>query len=112
MQLTRPAPHLVSRFLVAYVVVLSACSLFIVFKGASDEPYVAFKQSDALIQVGGGLTLIVLWAQLAIGVVFAIFRKIISVKWLFMLLWVAIVIFYLYFSPFGYVQDIAEFGTN
>ena len=47
-------------------VVLSALTLssgLVVFLGASQEPYLVFRPSQALMQVGLGSGLLLLWAQ-------------------------------------------------
>ena len=89
-----------------YVLALSVASIFVIYRGAYDEPYFHFKPSDCLIQVGAGIALLVLWAQLAIGVVVGVLSSRLSRYFLFILLWALIVCFYLYISPFGYVSDI------
>jgi hypothetical protein len=95
--------------LTASALVLSVASFFVVIKGASDEPYTAFRQSDVLVQVGVAMMLMLLWVQLAIGVVVGVVRRGVSLWWMPLLGWVLICEFYLFQSPSGYVQDIARY---
>ena len=95
-------------FLTASALVLSVASFFVVIKGASDEPYTAFRQSDVLVQVGVAMMLMLLWVQLAIGIVAGVVRCRVSPWWMPLLVWVLICEFYLIQSPSGYVQDIAR----
>lgn len=90
-------------------IVLSVASFVVVMQGASDEPYVVFRRSDALVQVGVAMVLMLLWVQLAGGMIYGIIRRRISLLWLPLLLWVLICEFYLYHSPSGYVQDITRY---
>ena len=90
-------------------IVLTIASFVVVMQGASDEPYVVFHRSDALVQVGVAMVLMLLWVQLAGGMIYGIIRRRISLMWLPLLLWVAICEFYLYQSPSGYVQDITRY---
>jgi len=96
--------------LALYVLVLSAASLFVISQGASDEPYYRFRPADCLVQVGAGVTLLVLWTQLALGIVFGVAASRLSRGSLLLLLWAALVCFYLWFSPSGYVSDMVEHG--
>ena len=48
---------------------LSAASLVVVFQGANDEPYMGYRRFDALVQVGVGTALMVLWALCSVAVV-------------------------------------------
>ena len=49
--------------------VLSAASFLVVLQGASDEPYLAFRSSDAIVQIGGAMLLMMLWVQLAVWMI-------------------------------------------
>ena len=96
--------------LALYVLALSAASLLVVGQGASDEPYYRFRPSDCLVQVGVGVTLLVLWAQLALGLVLGVAASRLS-RWSLLLLpWAALVCSYLWSSPSGYVSDMVEHG--
>ena len=90
-------------------VLLSIASFIVVMQGASDEPYTVFRKSDALVQIGVAMALMLLWVQLAIGIVVGVRRRRLSVWWLPLLLWVLICEFYLFQSPSGYIQDIARY---
>jgi len=98
--------HLV---LAALALVLSIASFFVVWKGASDEPYVVFRKSDAIVQIGVAMMLMLLWLQLAAAMITGIVRRRVSAWWLPLLIWVLICEFYLYYSPSGYVQDIMRY---
>jgi hypothetical protein len=91
------------------VVALSVASTWVVIRGASDEPYVVFRHSDALVQVGIGTALIVLWVQFAIWLGYGVFKKGVHRAWLPVYLWILVVLFCLWDSPVGYVQDVTKF---
>lgn len=90
-----------------YVIALSIASAVVIMKGATDEPYFHFNAADCLVQVGVGVALLVLWAQVAIGVIAGVFSSRLPRWALAILLWACIVCFYLYVSPSGYIADIA-----
>jgi hypothetical protein len=76
------------------------------------EPYVAFRHYDAVVQVGVGTTLMLLWLALAILIiVWAVRqRKLYSLlAWLPVLLWISLCEFYLFHSVTGYLADISHF---
>lgn len=98
--------------LAASALVLSVATFFVVIQGASDEPYTVFRKSDAVVQVGVAMVLMLLWIQLAVGIVAGITRRRVSAWWLPLLLWVVICEFYLFHSPSGYVQDITRYATQ
>ena len=89
--------------------VLSVASFFVVIQAASDEPYTVFRKSDAVVQVGIAMVLMLLWIQLAASIVAGVVRRRVSLWWLPLLLWVLICEFYLFQSPSGYVQDITRY---
>lgn len=95
--------------LICYLILLSIVSIWITFQGANDEPYTTLRPTDALLQVGIGVALIVLWIQYAIFILYSVFKKKVSGWWLSSLIWTSIVIFYLHFSPVGYLSDISQF---
>ena len=88
---------------------LSVGSLFVVFQGANDEPYMAYRRYDAVVQVGVGTALMVLWFCCCVAVVVLVGARKLPVWWLALLLWAAICLFYLSFSPLGYLEDIEKF---
>lgn len=95
--------------IVTLTVVLSFASTIVVFKGANDEPYVNFQASDALVQVGVAMVLMVLLGQLAAGLIYGlVLRRISGWCWL-LVIWAMICEFYLYHCPSGYVGDITQF---
>ena len=89
-------------------VVLSAASFFVVLQGANDEPYVGYRRYDAIMQVGVGTALMVLWGLCSIAVVVLVARRKLSLAWIALLLWAAICLFYLSYSPLGYLVDIEK----
>ncbi|MES2462170.1 MAG: hypothetical protein V4671_16415 [Armatimonadota bacterium] len=96
--------------LLLYILILTAASAVVILQGASDEPYYRFKPLDCLVQVGFGVALLILWAQLAVGVVLGTVTSRLSVWFLATLLWAAVVCYYLSFSPSGYVSDMVNHG--
>jgi peptidoglycan/LPS O-acetylase OafA/YrhL len=84
---------------------LSAVSLFVVVQGANDEPYMAYRRYDAVMQVGVGTALMVLWGCSSVTVLVLVRKRKLSAAWLALLLWAAICLFYLSSSPLGYLED-------
>jgi hypothetical protein len=95
--------------LVSSAFVLSGVSCFVVLQNASDEPYTAFRSSEAIVQIGVAMMLMLLWLQLAAATVAGVARRHVSAWWLPLLAWVLICEFYLFHSLSGYVQDITRF---
>jgi len=95
--------------LTASAFVLSIASFFVVMQNASDEPYVVFRRSDAIVQVGVAMLQMLLWFQLIVGIVWGIAFRRISAWWMFMLPWALICEFYLVYCLNGYLQDISRF---
>jgi len=93
----------------ASALVLSIASFFVVIRGASDEPYTVFRRSDAIVQVGVAMVLMLLWLQLAGALVAGVVRRRVSAGWLPLLVWVLICEFYLFHSPSGYIHDITRY---
>jgi hypothetical protein len=91
-----------------YILVLSVASYLIVSKGAIDEPYDSLIISDAIEQVGIGMSLIVLWLHVMAIILPRVMRGKLSRLWLLVLVWGAINLFYLYQSPSGYLSDISR----
>ena len=104
--MTRLWRHL---FCAAAVIVLSLLSVIVVISNAGDEPYVVFRHSDAMIQIGGAFVLLLLWLEYAVLILAGVIRHIISIWWLSVLIWGMIVCVYLCQCPFGYVGDITKF---
>ena len=90
---------------------LTALSLW-VFSGAVDEPFVFFRAREALVQVGMGVTLLVLWIQFSIFLSWAALTRRVSRWWLLFLIWCAAGFMVVEPSPFGYVQDITKFAIE
>jgi hypothetical protein len=88
---------------------LSAASLVVGLQGTNDEPYMAYRRYDAIVQVGVGTALMMLWCCWCLAVLFLVGARKLSGWWLALLLWAAIWLFYLSFSPLGYLQDIEKF---
>ena len=89
--------------------VLSIASIHVVFQGAADEPYMGYRRSDAVVQVGIGTALMLLWGCFAIAVLLLTTTRKVSRWWLVVLPWAAICLFYLSYAPLGYLQDIEKF---
>ena len=68
-----------------------------------------YRRSDALVQVGIGTTLMVLWGCFATAVLLLTATREVSRWWLAVLPWAAICLFYLSDAPLGYLQDIENF---
>jgi hypothetical protein len=92
-----------------YALVLSITSAYIVFDGAAAEPYLAFRFSDAFVQVGLAIALMVLWLQFAAFLLYGVITRRMARAWLALSIWIATAIFYLWQSPIGYVGDITKF---
>jgi hypothetical protein len=87
---------------------LSAASFIVVLQGATDEPYMGYRRYDAIVQVGIGTALIVLWCCCCLAVVVLVAARKLPVWWLALLLWAAICLFYLRLAPLGYLEDIEK----
>ncbi|MES2641090.1 MAG: hypothetical protein V4850_16500 [Myxococcota bacterium] len=86
-----------------------AVGFFVVLEGATDEPYTHFDASDALTQVGlasGLLALAPVWAAL---LAWGLRRRLLSWAWGALVAPLVIGVFYLSFSPLGYVSDVERF---
>ena len=91
---------------------LSVLSFFVVWQGANDEPYVSFRTYDAIMQLGVGWPLIILWCFHTVAIITLVCRRKLPRAWLSLLLWTAICLFYLYNCPFGYIEDIHKFDPG
>ena len=78
-------------------------------QNASDEPYVVFRRSDAIVQVGVAMLLMLLWFQLIVGIVWGIACRRVSAWWMLLLPWIFICELYLFYCLSGYLQDISRF---
>jgi hypothetical protein len=88
-------------------VVLSALSFVVVMMTVSQEPYFGgIRAVDAIIQVGVGTALIVLWALWSVVVIAVIVRKRTHAATLAVLIWAAMCVFYLGNGVVGYLDDI------
>ena len=76
---------------------------------AVDEPYFAYRRHDAIVQVGIGITLMVLWCCYSVAIVFLVGARKLHSWWLAILLWAAVCLYYLSFSPLGYLHDVENF---
>ncbi len=93
---------------ICYILLLSSVSVWLVLL-ANDEPYTVFRASDAFIQVGLGVTLIVLWFQFSIWLAHGVIKRHLPMAWLTAYFWILVVLFYLWHTPTGYVEDITKF---
>ena len=82
--------------LVISALTLSVASFVVVIQGASDEPYTVFRQSDALVQIGVAMVLMLLWFQLAAVIVAGVALRRVSQWWLPLLIWILLLEFYLF----------------
>lgn len=106
-----PAAHF-QGFLASNVAIASIVSWLIIIQGANDEPYHDFHSKDALLQVGLGCSLSVIWLYVLFGILYGVRTKRLSKAWLFVIIWAIIVLGYLQVCPLGYVEDITKFGPT
>jgi hypothetical protein len=92
-----------------YALALSVASAFVVVDGAAAEPYLSLRYSDALVQIGLAVALIVLWLQLAVYLFYGLVTRRVARPWLALSVWIGVAMFYLWQSPVGYVGDITNF---
>jgi hypothetical protein len=81
-------------------------SWVVVMQGATDEPYFEYHYSDAFSQVVLGSSLIAVWCCISLVLIPLVIIRLISAKWLFLVLWSVICIFYLSSCPLGYLSDL------
>ena len=86
-------------------------SVWVFLRGASDEPYLAFHASDALVQIGAACALMALWAVFAVFVSAQVAKKNLTSEWLVTVALGALVVCCLYQSPAGYISDLIKFGV-
>ncbi len=97
----------IKGLLVSSFTVLTFVSL-LVFSGDADQPWVHFRVSDALIQIGLASILVVLWILFAATLCFLILRGQISALWCWLVIWAALAILVLALCPFDYVDEITR----
>jgi hypothetical protein len=66
----------------------------------------AYDRKDVVMQVGVGTALIVLWCCCGVAVVVLAGTRKLPLPWLALLLWAAVCVFYLSYSPSGYLSDL------
>ena len=106
----KPIPASYFKYVIAaHALVATLGSLVLVMQGASVAHYFGSNKNEALLQVGAGCVLIVMWAYLAGGILWGVLTSRLPKVWLLTLLWAAIVLPYLLNCPLGYVGDVSEF---
>ena len=93
----------------ALVVVLTVVSFALVMTGATDEPYMEYQHGDLLGQVVVATAVLTLWGCFAVAIPALVLGRFVSAKWLFVLVWVAMCVFYLSECPLGYISDLEQF---
>lgn len=91
---------------------LLGASVWVAFRGANDEPYVTFRASDAIIQIGVASALIAFWIAWSIFVTADVHKRRKPRFWLLALILSGLAILLLYQSPAGYVSDIVRWQTT
>jgi hypothetical protein len=90
---------------------LLAPSIWVVLKGAGDEPYTRFRASDAIVQIGVASALMALWI-VWMGVVTAqVVKHRLHPGWLATFALCALALCGLYDSPAAYISDLVHFGV-
>lgn len=90
---------------------LLGLSVWVVFKGASDEPYMSFRASDAIVQIGVASALMALWVVLLGFISAQVFQKKLHPAWLACLGLGALALYCLYDSPACYISDLVKFNV-
>ena len=89
---------------------LSWLSLWVAFRGASDEPYAGpIRMSDGIIQVGAGSVLIVAWIGFTALVAALVFMRRTFLLWLIAPFWGLALCFHLGFGVYGYMADLQRY---
>jgi len=91
---------------------MTIASLWVVIKGAGDEPYMVFHLSDAIVQVGVGALLMLVWCAGIAVLVILVRRSTIAKPWLAMILWAAVCLLYLGQGITGYLADIERLAVR
>jgi hypothetical protein len=94
----------------ALAILLSGVSLLVV-QGARDEPYAVYRRYDALVQVRVGAGLMVLWGCVVAGVAGLMMMRRVSLRWVGLVIWGVVCLFYLRGSVVGYLEDVERFGV-
>lgn len=90
---------------------LLGASIWVVLKGAGDEPYTSFRASDAIVQIGVASALMALWVVLLGSITIHVFQKKLHPAWLACFCLGALALYGLYDSPAGYISDLVKFGV-
>jgi hypothetical protein len=98
-------------FIVLTTVALLIPSAWVFLKGAGDEPYMTFRASDAIVQIGVASALMALWLVLVGFVTTQVVQKRLHPGWLATYALCALVLCALYQSPAGYISDLVYFGA-
>lgn len=86
-------------------------SLYVVLKGAGDEPYVRLRAADALVQIGAASALLALWIVLVVAITRQLWRKELARRWTGLLVLSALVLFLLAHAPIDYLADLEHWGA-
>lgn len=89
------------------IIALLVPSFWVVLKGAGDEPYVRFRASDAVVQIGVASALMTLWVLVIVFVTAQVWKKKLHTVWLSALVLSAIALFFLFHAPVDYLSDLA-----
>jgi len=100
-----------SGFIALTTVALLIPSAWVFLKGAGDEPYMTFRASDAIVQIGVASALMTLWLVLIAFVTTQVIKKQLHPGWLATYALCALVLCALYQSPAGYISDLVHFGV-
>jgi multisubunit Na+/H+ antiporter MnhE subunit len=84
-------------------------SVWVVLKGAGDEPYTSFRASDAVVQIGVACALMALWIVLLGFITAQVVKKKLPRAWLASIVLCAVALYCLYDSPAGYISDLVKF---
>jgi hypothetical protein len=90
---------------------LLGLSIWVVFRGASDEPYMSFRASDAIVQIGVASALMALWVVLVAFISVQVLQNTLHPAWLTCFVLCALALYGLYDSPTGYISDLVKFGV-
>jgi hypothetical protein len=88
---------------------LFAVSIWVVLKGARDEPYMAFHASDAVVQIGVASALMALWVVWIGFITTLVIQTKLHRGWLSIWVIFAAALLGLYDCPAGYISDLVSF---
>ncbi len=94
-----------AKSLIIALILLTSSSIFIVLEGADREPYYYFRVYDLVTQFIAGNVLILAWFIYSGYTVLFMQSGKISQWWLSSLYWALIMVYYLIFSPLGWLHD-------